>query len=149
MSDENDAASRTEEPSPRKLQQARERGEVVKTPDLAALASLSAAAAVVAMGGGWLSRNLTTTLTPFLASPDSMSFDNNGGVQIMRAAVTAAAPAIGAVILTVLFGKLSDSLLTEESARSGGRRRLGALLMLRIFGFDFSLIASPSTTNWP
>src|SRR5437868_5130645 len=48
MSDENDAASRTEEPSPRKLQQARERGEVVKTPDLAALASLSGAAAVMA-----------------------------------------------------------------------------------------------------
>jgi len=38
-----DAASRTEEPTPRKLQQAREKGEVVKTPDLAAMASLSAA----------------------------------------------------------------------------------------------------------
>ena len=36
MSDTNDAASKTEEPTPRKLQQARERGEVVKTPDRAA-----------------------------------------------------------------------------------------------------------------
>jgi dipeptide/tripeptide permease len=39
-------------------------------------------------------------------------------------------PFIGAVILTVLLGKLSDSLLTEESARTGGRRRLGAFLLL-------------------
>ena len=44
MSDTSDAASRTEEPTPRKLEQAREKGEVVKTPDLAALASLSAVA---------------------------------------------------------------------------------------------------------
>jgi ACS family glucarate transporter-like MFS transporter len=39
-------------------------------------------------------------------------------------------PFLGAVILTVLLGKLSDSILTEESARTGGRRRLGALLLL-------------------
>lgn len=47
MSDTNDAASKTEEPTPRKLQQAREKGEVVKTQDLASLASLTAVAAVV------------------------------------------------------------------------------------------------------
>src|SRR5450432_1741473 len=100
MSDSNDAASRTAEATPRKLQQARERGEVVKTPDLAALASLSGAAAVVALGGGWLCRNLMLLLTPFLAHPDAMSFEGPGGVQIMRSAVMAAAPVIGAVILT-------------------------------------------------
>src|ERR1700733_1371393 len=99
MSDENDAASRTEEPSPRKLQQARERGEVVKTPDLAALASLSGAATVAALAGAWFCRNLTATLTPFLATPDTMSFEGNGGVQIMRAAVVAAAPVMGGVML--------------------------------------------------
>jgi flagellar biosynthetic protein FlhB len=111
MSDDNDAASKTEDPSPRKLQQARDRGEVVKTPDLAALASLSAAAAVMALGGGWLSRNLVATLTPFLASPDSMGFDNNGGVQIMRAAVMAAAPAIGAVMLTACAAGVGANLI--------------------------------------
>ena len=111
MSDTNDAASRTEEPTPRKLQQARERGEVVKTPDLAALASLSGAAAVVALGGGWLSRNLTQTLTPFLAAPDAMSFDGHGGVQIMRAAVMAAAPVIGAVVLTACAAGVAGNLI--------------------------------------
>ena len=89
MSDTNDAASKTEEPTPRKLQQARERGEVVKTPDLASMASLLGAATVVALGGGYLSRNLVTALTPFLASPDSMSFDNHGGIPILRAAASA------------------------------------------------------------
>ena len=58
MSDTNDAASRTEEPTPRKLEQAREKGDVVKTLDLGSFATLAAAASVVIFGGGWMSRNL-------------------------------------------------------------------------------------------
>jgi MFS family permease len=34
------------------------------------------------------------------------------------------------VILTTLIGKLSDTLLTEETIRTGGRRRMAALSML-------------------
>ena len=142
MSDENDAASRTEEPSPRKLEQARERGEVVKTPDLAALASLSGAAAVLAMGGGWLSRNLTSTMTPFLASPDAMSFDNNGGVQIMRAAVMAAAPAIGAVILTACAAGVAANLIqtgflfTPDRLAWDLKKISPAAGFKRVFGLD-------------
>jgi flagellar biosynthetic protein FlhB len=71
MSDTNDAASKTEEPTGRKIAQARERGEVVKTPDLASLASLAGAASVVVLAGGWLSRNMMAQLTPFLSSPRS------------------------------------------------------------------------------
>jgi ACS family glucarate transporter-like MFS transporter len=52
------------------------------------------------------------------------------GMSMLKSGALMALPFIGAVILTVLVGRLSDSLLTEESARSGGRRRLGALLML-------------------
>src|ERR1700735_5663186 len=111
MSDTNDAASKTEEPTPRKLQQARERGEVVKTPDLASMASLAGAATVVALGGGYLSRNLVTALTPFLASPDSMSFDGHGGVPILRAAVTAAAPVIGAVVLVACAAGVAGNVV--------------------------------------
>jgi flagellar biosynthetic protein FlhB len=111
MSDTNDSASRTEEATPRKLQQARERGEVVKTPDLASLASLSAAAAVVALGGGWLCRNLVTQMTPFIASPDSMSFGGNGGVEIMRSAVMAAAPPLAAVLLAACAAGIAGNLI--------------------------------------
>lgn len=52
------------------------------------------------------------------------------GMSLLKSGALMSLPFIGAVILTVLLGKLSDSLLTEESARAGGRRRLGALLML-------------------
>jgi flagellar biosynthesis protein FlhB len=142
MSDDNDAASKTEEPSSRKLQQARERGEAVKTPDLAALASLSAAAAVLALGGGWISRNLTATMTPFLASPDAMSFDNNGGLQIMRAAVMAAAPAIGAVVLAAGAAGVAGNLIqtgfmfSPERLSFDFKKVSPAAGFKRVFGID-------------
>jgi flagellar biosynthetic protein FlhB len=142
MSDTNDAASRTEEPTPRKLQQAREKGEVVKTQDLAALASLSAAAAVTALAGGWLSRNLATSLTPFLARPDAMSLDNNGGVQIMRAAIQAGAPAIAAVMLAACSAGIAGNLIQTGFMFSPDRLSIDfkkvnpAEGFKRVFGID-------------
>jgi MFS family permease len=52
------------------------------------------------------------------------------GMSLLKSGALMSLPFLGAVILTVMLGKLSDSLLTEEGARTGGRRRLGALLML-------------------
>jgi ACS family glucarate transporter-like MFS transporter len=65
---------------------------------------------------------LLTWLPNYLQTERAMSLLKSGALMSL--------PFLGAVILTVLLGKLSDSLLTEESARTGGRRRLGALLLL-------------------
>jgi flagellar biosynthesis protein FlhB len=111
MSDTNDSASKTEDASPRKLQHARERGEVVKTPDVAPLFSLAAVASVVAVGGGFMSRNLVDALTPFLAHPDAMSFDSNGGVAIMKSAVMAAAPVVGVVMLAACVAGVAGNVI--------------------------------------
>ena len=80
MAGENDdAASKTEEPSAKKLSDARQRGEVVKTPELSSLLSLTAAFAVVAIGGGYLATDMAHKLQPFLAHPDAMRLDGAGG----------------------------------------------------------------------
>jgi MFS family permease len=65
------------------------------------------------------------------------------GMSMLKSGALMSLPFIGAVILTILFGKLSDSLLTEESARSGGRRRLGALLLL----FGSVILLTPLVDN--
>jgi len=108
---ENDAASKTEEPTPRKLEEARKKGEVVKTPDLASLASLAAAASVVALAGGWMSRNLAAALTPFLAHPDQISFANGNGVSIARHTIMAAAPILLAVLLSAAVAGVAGNLV--------------------------------------
>jgi len=52
------------------------------------------------------------------------------GMSMLKSGALMALPFLGAVILTTLIGKLSDTLLTEETIRTGGRRRLAALSML-------------------
>src|ERR1700692_2761612 len=52
------------------------------------------------------------------------------GISLVASGALTALPYVGAVVLTVLFGKISDMLLTPETARSGGRRRMVALAML-------------------
>ncbi|MFL5298602.1 MAG: flagellar biosynthesis protein FlhB [Phenylobacterium sp.] len=142
MSDTNDAASRTEEPTPRKLQQARERGEVVKTPDLASMASLSAAAAVVALGGGWMARNLAAGLRPFIASPDSMRLEGADGVNVAHMAIMAAAPAVGAVVLAAcaagVFGNVIQTglMFSPERLKLDMSKVSPAQGFKRVFGID-------------
>jgi ACS family glucarate transporter-like MFS transporter len=76
-----------------------------------------------------------TWLPNYLQTERSMSMLKSGALMAL--------PFVGAVILTVLLGKLSDSLLTEASARSGGRRRMGALLML----FGSVILLTPLVDN--
>jgi ACS family glucarate transporter-like MFS transporter len=52
------------------------------------------------------------------------------GISMLKSGPLTALPYFGAVVLTVVLGKVSDSLLTEKTARSGGRRGMVALAML-------------------
>ena len=111
MADDNDAASKTEEPSSKKLADARKRGEVVKTPDLSSLLSLVGAFSVVAVAGGWLAQDMMTKLVPFLAHPASMSLEGSGGVEVGRNAVMAAMPTLLAVTLVAGLAGAAGNLL--------------------------------------
>jgi flagellar biosynthesis protein FlhB len=98
VAEENDASSRTEEATPRRLEEARKRGEVAKSADFASWASMAGTAGAIAMAGGWLCRDLTQRLLPFLSHADSFDLQNGGAVEVMRLAVTAAAPALVVVL---------------------------------------------------
>ena len=111
MSEQNDAASKTEEPTQRKLDQAREKGDVIKTQDLGALASLTGAAAVIALAGGWLSQNLTRDLLPFLAGAGTISLDRLGAVEVARHAILAGAPFIVLVVAAAAFAGAGGHLM--------------------------------------
>ena len=111
MSDTNDAASRTEEPTPRKLERAREQGDVARTPDLPSLASLAAAAAVIALAGGWLVRDLAQALVPFLAHPDAIRLEGSGPIEVARRACLAASPILVGVLTAAALAGAAGSLV--------------------------------------
>jgi flagellar biosynthesis protein FlhB len=110
MSEDNDPSGKTEEPTPRRLEEARRKGDVAKSMDLPQAASLAAAAAVMALAGGWMMRNLTLALMPFIAHPDAISLEGGGAVEVGRAAAMASAPililVLGAAALAGAFGNL-------------------------------------------
>jgi flagellar biosynthetic protein FlhB len=105
-----DAASKTEEPTSRKLSQAREKGDVAKTPDLSTFGVLAGVSAAVFIFGEWLSRNLAAQLLPFIAHPHAIALESGGGVEVARHAVMAAAPALAVVFSVAIVCGLAGNL---------------------------------------
>ncbi|MBO9707647.1 MAG: flagellar biosynthesis protein FlhB [Caulobacter sp.] len=98
MAGEDDDASKTEEPTAKKLSDARAKGDVPKSADISQLASLAGAFGVVVIAGGWLTRDLVDQMTPFLAHAGTM--DVEGGIRsIAKTAILAALPAVVLVML--------------------------------------------------
>jgi flagellar biosynthetic protein FlhB len=111
MAEENDGAEKTEEPTQRKLEQARAKGDVPKTPDLPQFMSFFAVAGVLAIAGGWMSRNLAIELIPFIADPDGFDLTGHSGVGVARRAIQAAAPIILAVMAAAAFAGAAGNLV--------------------------------------
>lgn len=93
-----DPESKTEEPTGRRLEEARRQGDVAKTMDLPHWATLAAVAGVVFLSGGWLAQNLMSSLEPFVAHPDSFVLENDGAVEVARMALMAALPIFAMVM---------------------------------------------------
>ena len=106
-----DRESKTEEATPQKLQKAKEKGDGVKTMDLGSFATLAATAAVVLTLGGWMARDMAVQLMPFIAQPEQMQLDGGGGVQVLRYALMAGAPALLAVMVAAAVSGVGASLI--------------------------------------
>jgi flagellar biosynthetic protein FlhB len=111
VSDTADSGSRTEEASPRRLEEARRRGDVAKSPDVPQWASLTAASAVVAIGGGWMATNLASRLVPFVMHPDAFDLQGGGGVAVARQAALAGAPIIISVLGAAACAGIAGNLI--------------------------------------
>ena len=142
MSEAPDRESKTEEPTARKLEQAKQKGDGVKTMDLASFATLAASAGVILMAGGWLSRNMAQQLTPFLSHPEDMSLHAGGGVEVFRYALVAAAPALLIVMVATGLSGAAANLLqsglrfTPEKLKPDWSKLSIAKGLVRIFGPD-------------
>ena len=105
MAEGADPESKTEEATPRKLAEARKKGDVAKSPDVAAALSLAGAAAVVLMSGGWFANSMAEQLLPFIAAPHTMlgGLETGAGVEIGAIALWAVAPFLG--VMLVILGR--------------------------------------------
>jgi flagellar biosynthesis protein FlhB len=111
VADESDSSTKTEEASQRKLEEARKQGNVAKSSDVPAFATLAAAAGFLAIAGGWMSRDLATQLLPFVAHPDQFDLTGDGGVLVMRRALLALAPIVIGVMSAAALAGVGGNLI--------------------------------------
>ena len=142
MAEDNDAASKTEEPTAKKLEDARKKGDVAKTPDLPQMFSLAAVAGVILMGGGWLATDMTAKLLPFIAHPEAMDMSGTGGVSIASQAIMAGMPALIVVMVAAMLAGIAGNvvqhglLFTAEKMKPDFKKVSPMEGFKRIFGPD-------------
>ncbi len=112
MADAPDPDSKTEEATPRKLADARQKGDVAKSPDVASALSLMGAVAVILMSGGWFATSIAEQLLPFIAEPHAMmgGLDAGAGLEIGTHALWAIAPFLAAVMAATILGGAGGNL---------------------------------------
>jgi flagellar biosynthesis protein FlhB len=111
MADETtEQEDKTEEPSQRKLDEARAQGDVIRSQDVGSFFVLAASAVVVLTMIGPMSLNLSGVMAAFLERPHEMSVDGAGlqrlGWDVMGRVGLACAAAFGLLALAGLVGNL-------------------------------------------
>jgi flagellar biosynthetic protein FlhB len=142
MAEENEGASRTEEPTPHKLQQARDKGDVVKSADLAPLAALLAAASVVAIMGGDLATDMAMGLRGFVAESGALSLSGGGGQVLLGRVMAVGAPMLLAVLVAAALAGAAGNLVqhgflfTPQRLKPDWKKVSPVQGLKRIFGPD-------------
>ena len=116
MAEDADQESKTEEATPRKLQDARKKGDFAKSPDVATTLSLAGAASVLMLGGGYFSQQMAEDLLPFIAAPHTMlgGLEAGAGVEIGMHALVVIAPFLAVLMLSVIIGSVAGSLAQSQ-----------------------------------
>lgn len=123
MAEDADPESKTEEASPQKLEEARKKGDVAKSADVAPALSLLGVTGVLVMGGGYFATNMAQGLLPFIAAPHTMlgGLEAGGGVEIGARALWVVAPFLGAVMLAAILGGVGGNVAQSGLVLSAER----------------------------
>ena len=113
MADDQDKSQQTEEPTAKRLEQARESGDVVKSSELTAFVLLAGGTLAIAMFGHSTALALAKLLTMFIEQPEQMTVDGAGLASMMRGLLLhlalILAPFMGVMILASLAGHVVQS----------------------------------------
>jgi len=108
VADDTDDASKTEEPTQKKLSDARKKGDVPKSPDFSQLASLAGAFGVVVIAGGWLARDLVSALVPFIAHAGQMDVEGGANLIAKKVVMAALPPLIMVMLVSGFMGAAAN-----------------------------------------
>ena len=111
MAEDQDKSQQTEEPTQKRLEQAREQGDVVKSTEVTAFILLGGGTLAIAMFGRYTATGLARTLTMFLEQPDAMSVDGAGLSAMMHVLVPKIAMTLMPIFAVVVAAGLAGHVL--------------------------------------
>ena len=113
MADDHDDSQATEQPTQKRLDQARESGDVIKSTEVSAFVLLAGGTLAIAMFGQSTALGIAKLLTIFIEQPEQMSVDGAGLSAMLRGTVLhlalVLAPFAGVMVAASLAGHVLQS----------------------------------------
>jgi flagellar biosynthetic protein FlhB len=118
MAEDQDKSQQTEEPTAKRLEQAREHGDVVKSAELTTFILLGGGTLAIAMFGKYAAVGLARSLSLFLEQPDTMSVDGAGLAAMARLLLPKIAMTIAPFFAVMIAAGLAGHLLQSRPSFS-------------------------------
>lgn len=116
-----DDDEKTEEPTPRKLEQAREKGDIIYSPEVGAALSLVAVTALIAWMSGPILNDMAHALVGFLATPAQFSTDPEALRSIGAQIGLRVAGILGLAVLALGGAGIASRYLQDQPTFTGER----------------------------
>jgi flagellar biosynthetic protein FlhB len=111
MAENNDGATKSEEATPKRIEDARKDGDVAKSGELSQAFALAGTFGAVAMAGGAMAHNLADQLLPFVAHPDTIQLQGAAGQAVAWQVMMAAAPALFTVMGATMLAGIAGNVI--------------------------------------
>jgi flagellar biosynthetic protein FlhB len=143
---EQDDDDRTEEPTPRKIEQAREKGDIIYSLEVGSALSLVVATALVAFMSGPIASEIARDFIGFIAAPESFSADAGGIQRILTAVSIKFLSIFGMVAIAFALAGLAARYVQDQPTFTSERLapKLDKLDPLKGFGRVFGKAAMAS-----
>jgi len=142
MADEQDDSQQTEQPTQKRLDQAREAGDVIKSMEVSTFVVLAGGTLAIAMFGHSVAVGIAQVLMQFIQEPDRMAVDGAGLASLMRGTllhlVIVLAPFMGVMLVASLAGHVLQSRPTFNLGKLAPDLSKLSLLsgLSRMFGLE-------------
>jgi len=114
MAEDQDKSQQTEEPTGKRLEQARESGDTVKSAELSAFLLLGGGTLAIAMFGKYTAMGLARSLSYFLQQPDAISVDGSGLSAVARLLLPQLAWTLTPFFVVMIVAGLAGHLLQNR-----------------------------------
>ena len=118
MAEDQDKAQQTEEPTAKRLEQAHEHGDVVKSAELTTFILLGGGTLAIAIFGKYAALSLAHSLSLFLQQPEAMSVDGAGLQAMMRLLLPKLAMTLAPFFAIMIAAGLAGHMLQSRPSLS-------------------------------